>query len=167
MIFVARIAWNDSKFQTNAGWCGADFNADGLADLVMLDQEGFLSFFERHKDGKRLTLLPPQRIFVDEEGKPLQLNTRRAGGSGRRKIHLVDWDSDGDLDLLANSMNADLYENTGTSEDGKVTLKHRGPASQRKLAGHTSSPATIDLNGNDIPDLLVGAEDGHLYLMSR
>ena len=143
-----------------------DFNGDGLTDLVMLDQEGFLSLFERRKDGDKLVLAPPRRIFVDENGKPLQLNTRRAGGSGRRKIHVVDWDSDGDFDLLANSMNADLYENTGT-EDGKVTLKHRGPVGQRKLAGHTSSPATIDLNKNDIPDLLVGAEDGHLYLMSR
>lgn len=143
-----------------------DFNGDGLTDLVMLDQEGYLCLFERRKDGDQLILDPPRRIFVDEKGQPLQLNTRRAGGSGRRKIHLVDWDSDGDLDVLANSMNADLYENTGT-KDGRVTLQHLGAVGERKLAGHTSSPATIDLNGNGVPDLLVGAEDGHLYLMSR
>lgn len=143
-----------------------DFNGDGLVDLVMLDREGFLSLFRRVRKNNQLILEPPQRIFVDDGGKPLQLNSRRAGGSGRRKIHVVDWDGDGDLDLLTNSMNADLYENTGES-DGKVTLKYIGPVGQRKLAGHTSSPASLDLNGNGKLDLLVGAEDGHLYLLSR
>ena len=145
----------------------ADINADGLTDLVMLDQEGYLSLFLRRRTDKGLQLLPPQRVFVDEKGNPLRLNERTAGGSGRRKIHLVDWDSDGDLDLLTNSMNADLYENTGTKAENKIELVHRGPIGERKLAGHTSSPATIDLNSNRIPDLLVGAEDGHLYLFSR
>ena len=144
-----------------------DFNDDGLTDLVMLDQEGYLCLFERRKTDSGLQLNPPQRIFTDESGQPLRLNERRAGKSGRRKIHLVDWDCDGDLDLLTNSMNADLYENTGPDADGRIVLKHIGPVGERKLAGHTSSPATIDLNTNGIPDLLIGAEDGHLYLLSR
>lgn len=139
-----------------------DFNRDGLTDLVMLDQEGYLSLFRRTKHKGRLVVLPPERIFVDAKGMPLQLNERKAGGSGRRKIHVVDWDGDGDFDLLTNSMNADFYENTG-AKDGRVTLEHRGPIGKRKLAGHTSSPATIDLNGNGKLNLLVGAEDGHLY----
>jgi len=144
-----------------------DLNRDGLVDLVMLDQEGYLSFFERNRQGKNLVLLPPRRSFVTTDGQSLQLNERSAGKSGRRKIHMVDWDGDGDLDLLTNSMNADLYENTGTDSVGRIVLNHLGPVGKRKLAGHTSSPASIDLNGNSIPDLLVGAEDGHLYLLSR
>ncbi len=145
----------------------ADMNGDGLIDLVMLDQEGFLSLFRRVRESGVLKLLPPQRVFVDESGTPLRLNDRSAGGSGRRKIHLTDWDSDGDLDLLVNSVNADLYENTKAGPDGRIVLVHRGPIARRRLAGHTSSPATIDLNDNGVPDLLVGAEDGHLYLLSR
>ncbi|MEZ6062828.1 MAG: VCBS repeat-containing protein [Planctomycetaceae bacterium] len=145
-----------------------DWNRDGATDLVMLDQQGFLSFFERRRDDKDLyQLLPPRRIFVDKTGQPLQLNANRAGGSGRRKLHVVDWDGDGDFDLLANSENADLYENLGTDDSGRVTLHNTGTVDVRKLAGHTSSPATIDLNGNGIPDLLVGAEDGFLYHQSR
>jgi hypothetical protein len=144
-----------------------DFNKDGLTDLVLLDQEGYLCLFERTKEATGLKLQPPQRIFVDQDGKALQLNEKRAGGSGRRKVHVVDWDGDGDFDLLANSVNADLYENTGATADGNVTLVHRGAIGERKVSGHTSSPASIDLNGNGTPDLLVGAEDGHLYLLSR
>ena len=144
-----------------------DFNKDGLMDLVLLDQEGYLCLFERTREGGLLKLQPPKRIFVDADGKPLRLNPKNAGGSGRRKTHIVDWDADGDFDLLTNSTNADLYENTGTDEDGNVTLQHRGPIGQRKLAGHTSSPASLDLDGNGTLDLLIGAEDGHLYLMSR
>jgi len=33
------------------------------------------------------------------------------------------------------------------------------------LAGHTTSPTTVDWDRNGIPDLLVGAEDGFLYYM--
>ncbi|HIE99247.1 MAG TPA: VCBS repeat-containing protein [Planctomycetes bacterium] len=144
-----------------------DFNADGLMDLVMLDREGYLSFFERTRDDTGLHLQPGRRIFENEKGEALRLNSKSAGGSGRRKLHVVDWDGDGDLDLLTNSTNADLYENMGRRPDGNVTFQHRGAIGQRKLAGHTSSPASIDVNNNGRLDLLIGAEDGHLYLMTR
>lgn len=163
--------WNPSGRELVTQWrttpeC-VDFHDDGLMDLVMLDQEGYLTLFERTQEDGMLRLQPPVRIFVNESGEPLRLNERTAGGSGRRKIHLVDWDGDHDLDLLTNSMNADLYENKGKNAAGQTILHHTGPVGTRKLAGHTSSPASIDLNGNQVPDLLVGAEDGHLYLMSR
>lgn len=41
-----------------------DLNQDGLMDLVMLDQEGYLSCFERDRQDGRVVLLPPERIFV-------------------------------------------------------------------------------------------------------
>ena len=83
-------------------------------DLVMLDHEGYLAFFERKLIGDNLMLLPGQRIFhgvngsvfsskneVEEElPGVLRLNYREAGGSGRRKLCLLDWDNDGDLDLF-------------------------------------------------------------------
>ena len=40
-----------------------------------------------------------------------------------------------------------------------------GNIDDRILAGHTTSPAVVDWDKNDVPDLLVGAEDGHLYYM--
>ncbi|MCA9040135.1 MAG: VCBS repeat-containing protein [Planctomycetaceae bacterium] len=139
-----------------------DFNADGLMDLVMLDHEGYLAFFERTEANGKLTLQSGKRIFVNGDGTLFQPNERRAGKSGRRKIQIVDWDGDGDFDVLMNSINADLYLNEGT-EQGKAVLSHQGPLAERKVSGHSSSPTVVDWNGDKIPDLLVGAEDGHLY----
>ncbi len=160
--------WNPRGKQLVTQWrttpVAVDYNQDGLTDLVMLDHEGFISFFERTREGSKLKLLPGQRIFVDESLKPIQLNPKRAGGSGRYKLHVVDWDSDGRLDLLVNSMNANFYRNEKTV-NGKIILKDQGPIDSRKLAGHTSSPCTVDWDKDGIRDLIVGAEDGYLYFM--
>ncbi|WP_299468555.1 VCBS repeat-containing protein [uncultured Gimesia sp.] len=162
--------WNPRGNQLVTQWrttpVAVDYNQDGLTDLVMLDHEGYLAFFERVREGKELKLLPGQRIFVDETLKPIQMNPKRAGGSGRYKLHIVDWDGDGRLDLLVNSMNADFFRNEKTV-DGKVVLKNQGPLSERKLAGHTSSPCTVDWDKDGIRDLIVGAEDGYLYWMKN
>jgi len=143
-----------------------DFNSDGLNDLVMLDHEGFLAFFERKKTSTGLTLLSGKRIFVDEKNQPIQLNSRRAGGSGRRKLAVVDWDGDGLLDFLANSENATWYRQL-KSTDGIVVLKNMGLLDKRNVAGHTSSPTIVDFNNDGKPELIVGAEDGRLYYAPR
>ncbi|MEJ6578512.1 MAG: VCBS repeat-containing protein [Akkermansiaceae bacterium] len=141
----------------------ADWNGDQLNDLIMLDHEGYLAFFRREKKpDNSLVLHPGERIFVDPKGKPIQLNSKDAGKSGRRKLHLIDWDKDGDFDILANSDNAELYRNEG-SKDGKVILSLQGNIAKRKVSGHTSSPTTIDLNRDGKRELLVGAEDGRFY----
>lgn len=147
----------------------ADMTGDGLNDLVMLDHEGYIALFERRdseESDSSPALLPGRRIFIDIRGEPVRLNGGHAGKSGRRKLHAVDWDADGDLDLLLNSVNADLLENMG-GDDGEVLLINRGPLGKRRLAGHTSSPCTANFFKTEQRDLLVGAEDGLLYLMRR
>jgi predicted neuraminidase len=139
-----------------------DFNNDGLPDLAMLDQEGYLAFFERARKGDKLVLLPPKRIFANEKGEPLRLNSRTAGGSGRRKLAVVDWDGDGQLDLLLNSANADLYRGLGMI-DGTWRFQKVGPLAKQNIEGHDVSPAVTDFDGDGIPDFLGGAEDGRLY----
>ena len=139
-----------------------DLNKDGLPDLVMLDHEGYLAFFERRKaaDGT-LQLLPGQRVFLGEDGKPLRLNAGRSGRSGRRKLAFADWDRDGKLDILINGQNIDFLQNIGTG--GRYVFRDLGPVDVRRLAGHTTSPCIVDWDKDGVPDLLVGAEDGFLY----
>ncbi|KAA5547031.1 hypothetical protein FYK55_01015 [Roseiconus nitratireducens] len=135
-----------------------DFDGDGVLDLVMLDQQGFLTLRRGAKQA--------ERIFVDESGQPVQLNPKSCGGSGRVKLAVVDWDGDGRLDVLVNSENATWYRN-GADRDGKVVLKKIGRLAERNVAGHTSSPAACDLNRDSKPDLLVGAENGRLYYIEH
>lgn len=147
-----------------------DVTGDGLPDLAMLDTEGYLALFERTRVAgetggpARLRLLPPRRAFVDESGRPLRLNDRTAGGSGRRKLAFVDWDGDGRVDILANSANANLLQQVGRRGDAWV-FRDAGPLASRNIEGHDVSPATADFDDDGVPDFLGGAEDGRFYFM--
>ncbi len=146
-----------------------DWDRDGLADLVMLDHEGYLCLYRRELRNGTRVLLPPERVFCRRQlGKlePLRLNGGKAGRSGRRKICFADWDGDGDLDLFANSRNVQFLQNEGT-QDGKVVFASRGDLCEKRLAGHTTSPTVVDWNRDGRPDILAGAEDGYLYLIKN
>ena len=155
-----------------------DWNRDGLNDLVMLDHEGYLSFYERKKVAGKLLLSPPQRIFHSDgyhrfdyrqsvmdkkKGGRLQLNSRIAGPSGRRKFCITDWDNDGRDDLLVNSFNVSWLRNVSERKDGLIVMQDKGQLVDYKLAGHTTSPTVVDWNKDGKKELLIGAEDGYLY----
>ncbi len=150
--------WQTPASDTLTQWrttpVAIDFDQDQKLDLVMLDQQGYLTL--------RSAAGPAQRVFVDEDGQPWRLNPKSCGGSGRVKLSVVDWDGDGRLDVLVNSENAAWYRNCET-RDGHVVLKKIGNLARRNIAGHTSSPTTADFDGDGQPDLLVGSENGRIY----
>ena len=155
-----------------------DWNKDGLADLIMLDMDGYLSYFERGTKDNQSLLKLPKRVFYgldyagynsnhllrDQLPGDLRLNVDRLGRSGRRKFTIGDWDGDGKLDILVNSVNVSCLQNKGL-KNGKVILENKGDVSNTVLAGHDTSPTIVDWNRDGIPDLLVGAEDGHFYYL--
>ena len=160
---------------------GVDWNHDGLTDLVMLDQEGYLAYFERAKRGNALVLLAPRRAFLGDElapgepapkyvqtgpNQPLWMNKKIAGASGRRKLCVVDWDGDGKLDFLANAANAAFFRQTA-ARDGQWFFKDLGLLSPQNIEGHDVSPAIVDFDGDGVPDFLGGAEDGHFYYLKN
>lgn len=143
-----------------------DYDKDGLNDLVMLDHEGYLALFKRSKYNGKLILLPGKRIFKSETGGLLRMNDGAAGKSGRRKFCFTDWDLDGRLDLLVNSQNINFLRNVSEDNSAHV-FSDRGMVAEDVLAGHTTSPTVVDWNKDDIPDLLVGAEDGFFYYLKN
>ncbi|MCA9058305.1 MAG: VCBS repeat-containing protein, partial [Planctomycetaceae bacterium] len=153
-----------------------DWTGDGLTDLVLLDHEGYLCLWERAKVGEELILKEPQRVFYgtnfsitdskhsirNKESGVMQLNSGTAGGSGRRKLCVADWNGDGKLDLLVNSTNANLLLQTEV-RDGHWYFADQGPLVKQNIQGHTTSPTVVDFDGNGIPDFIGGAEDGRFY----
>ena len=143
-----------------------DFNRDGLIDIAMLDQEGYLAFFERAKVSEQFIVRPPRRVFVDEQDQPLRLNAGTAGKSGRRKLSVTDWDGDGKFDFLLNSANADFLKQV-EAKNGKWVMKNAGTLAKKNIEGHDVSPTVVDFDGDRVPDFLGGAEDGRFYFMKN
>jgi len=141
-----------------------NWNKDGLVDLIMLDQAGYLALFERARHGDKLVLRSPKRVFCDENGAPLRLNAGIAGKSGRRKLCVTDWDGDGRLDILVNSANANFLRQTD-ARAGKFFFRDMGPLVEQNIEGHDVSPTTVDFNNDGVPDFLGGAEDGRFYYL--
>lgn len=160
--------------------CVIDLDQDGINDLVSVDHEGYLAFYKQVvRDGRRV-LLSGERIFhmkgpssFDEKHKPtgekdglLRLNDSAAGKSGRRTYCFVDWDHDGKLDLLVNSVNTNFLRNI-SEKPGEWLFEDEGPVDGKKLAGHSTTATVVDWNKDGWPDLLVGAEDGLFYYLEN
>lgn len=141
-----------------------DWNKDGLADLIMLDHEGYLAWFERfRKPSGDLALKHPQRIFLREiDMSPLMWSNGVAGKSGRRQFCIADWNRDGKDDFLLNGFNAILHRQVGEI-DGKWTFATGGKLGKRKLAGHPACPTVVDFDDDGIPEAIIGTEDGRFF----
>lgn len=157
-----------------------DWTGDGILDLVVLDTEGYLVLHEGTKAKGENVLLPGRRVFygtncslynnktgvMDTTPGELRLNDGIAGKSGRRKICFSDWDGDGRKDLIVDSQNAAWFRNV-EDKDGNTYFEYMGNLSSKVLEGHTVSPTVVDWNADGREDILLGAEDGHFYLIEN
>lgn len=177
--------WNPEPGTLVTEWrttpVATDWNHDGLVDLIVLDREGYLSYFERFRDADgKLTLRPGKRIFhgvncsvydpkkgvVNADPGLLRLNEVKAGWGGRRKICFLDWDGDGREDLIVDSTSVAWFRNV-KDENGEVWYEYMGNLKPWTLAGHSTCPTPIHWNAEGKPQLLVGAEDGRFYVILR
>lgn len=158
-----------------------DWDKDGVDDIVVLDTEGYLALYKGviTPEGKHI-VMRGERVFygtncslynnktgvVDTTEGALRLNDGIAGKSGRRKICFCDWDGDGRKDLIVDSQNAAWFRNV-EERDGKTYFEYMGNLAETVLEGHTVSPTVVDWNGDGREDILLGAEDGHFYMIEN
>lgn len=161
--------WDPAPTELVIPWrttaCVIDLDKDGLSDLVSVDHEGYLAHFRQVKKNGRRVLLPGKRCIL--------LKTPAGAapwlfGKGRNTFAMIDWDGDGRLDLLRNSTCANFCKNVST-QPGEWIFEDQGSLdrSVKLLSGHGSPPAAADWDGNGVPDLLLGAEDGFFYYLQH
>jgi hypothetical protein len=160
-----------------------DWNGDGLPDYITIDEKGILACYPRYRraDGT-LGLKRATYPFLDENNEPLAFCTHEnPGRNGRIVFSLVDWDGDGDLDIIRNGGFEDGKKNLDNgcnftyleclrTENNQSVFRWRGELVQKneiRLQGHSDAPVVFDVDQNGSLDIISGCEDGNIYWFLR
>ncbi len=130
-----------------------DWNGDGKMDLLVGNGAGYLQLFLNEGNN----VFAPG-VMIKAGGKDLDV------GSNASPC-VVDWNEDGKKDLAMGKGNGTIYVflNEGNSEQpvfGKPIELNNG----RLDVGSNSSPDVADWNGDGKKDLIIGNDDGEIFV---
>ena len=155
-----------------------DWTGDGRLDYLCLDNAGLLTVFPQSA-ASPLELEPGIPLVWADTGDLVKLDGV-SGHSGRIKLEAVDWDGDGDLDILYGMHSGQLpreYRRLGQAtvlllvnegRDERGSWRFRRPAlvlsrdgKPMLFGGHSCAPVVVRWGKER--RLLVGSETGRLY----
>jgi hypothetical protein len=147
-----------------------DWTGNGVEDVIVGTHWNRMVFFRNV--GTNANRVLQFEGFVELDGQPLELPWEpvvgRPAGAFIRDyypvIEAVDWNGNGELDLLAGGYVTGLiflYENTGRGENGLPVLVDRGPLRDAggqiiNVGDWCAAPTVADFTGNGLPDLITG-----------
>lgn len=115
-----------------------DIDGDGDQDLIILTSDGKISIYENVNGDLSL---------------PVDLST---GISNTTCLRVVDWGSDGKVDLVVSSFNGEIY----LLEGNTTKFSFSDPDLLYDTRGSCSGFEIFDVNGDYKPDFVVGRSDG-------
>ncbi|NPV48251.1 MAG: VCBS repeat-containing protein [Armatimonadetes bacterium] len=139
--------------------CAADLDADGDADLALGDEEG-RAWWVEHLPGAGLRLAEPRPLMV--AGSPVQVGPRA-------RVCAADWDADGHMDLLLGDANGLLWWARG-GQGGFMALAPLTQGPLQAPSGETLTdlcPRVGDIDGDAVPEVLLGCRSGFVAVCSR
>jgi hypothetical protein len=139
----------------------ADWNGDGLLDLIVGDIRGHISVYLNEGTKQRPAFGRPTRLKAND--KEIAVPHGDAGPC------VADWDGDGLLDLIVGCGDGSVlfYRNIGTARkpqlaEGQVLIPpgkieyDLAKMSREPTRGVRAKVCVVDYNGDGLPDLLVG-----------
>jgi len=171
---AARLVFADGE-PLDVGWSSApaavDWDGDGDLDLIVGAEKGCFVHFENVGDARR-PVFRRLGLLKTADGNPLRIPNSPCKEDPENKIYpcdyygvpeFVDWDGDGDLDLLVGGYITGLiflYENIAEGKNAPPQLVYRGPLQadgQDIDVTWCASPCAFDFDGDGDLDLISGA----------
>ncbi|MDI6751739.1 MAG: VCBS repeat-containing protein [bacterium] len=137
-----------------------DYNNDGYYDILCGNQFGDIILFRNRGEQDRPPIFERKTVVSAESALDVGSNI---------VPRVIDWNKDNKKDILVGDKQGYLwiYLNTGTDEQpsfSTVTKVFVGTGSTPLKVSGYSAPAFIDWNGNGKEDLIVGDNEGCLWL---
>lgn len=136
----------------------ADWEGDGDLDFIGGNETGFVQLIEnistpqrqQFRTAREIGVYAARWMFIDDEDPERPY--------GQSKPAYIDWDGDGDMDLLVgnNSNRIAYFENIGTRRKPRFAPAVKLLHDQGEHFSFRSRPAPVDFNNDGLLDLVAG-----------